>query len=535
MKSRTGTGRPKTGSKKTRTARPAKEAAPVKKGVKSPKATKAVNRPPANELPPMEDRAPMKPRSRAAARAVEEGGDRTKAPKRSPRFQPLPHGVHQGLPIVAIVGRPNIGKSTLFNRLAGAPLALVEDVEGVTRDRHVAAAFIRGREVLLVDTGGFDPMSSDPLKEGIAKHVLEAIAEADAVVCMFDASVGLHPVDSHAVSLLRKQNRKVVYAANKADSKAQIHDSHDLYRLGVDKIIPLSALHGVGISELEDAIFEHLPEMLEVELSAHKEIPRVAIVGRPNAGKSSLVNRVLGEERQLVSDIPGTTMDAIDSLIERDGHRFVFIDTAGIRRKRGIDTTLESLAVMKAIRSIERADVTVLLIDAKEGIAEQDARLVGLIAERGRGLIIGLNKSDLLTNEERKAAIERTQDVLNFAPWAEILPLSAKTGRAVPKLLDALNRVLKERRKRVSTSELNRFFEQVLDRHPPPVYKSKAVRLYYVTQAEIEPPRFIVVTNEPEAIHFSYQRYVMNALRKQFGFEGTPIRVMYRPRSRRER
>ncbi len=298
--------------------------------------------------------------------------------------------------------------------------------------------------------------------------------------------------------------------------------------------MPVSALHGYGMPELEQAVFAALPPVTGDAGMVHDDsVPRVAIIGRPNAGKSSLVNRLLGENRQLVDARPGTTVDPIDTLCERDGKRYVLIDTAGIRRKRGIDEAVESIAVMKAIRAIERADVVLLLIDAAEGPAEQDARLCGLVADRGRGLIVGLNKIDLLDGKARHAAVTRAREVLSFAPWAPLVPVSALTGKAVNKLLIAVDAVREEHGKRVSTSECNRFFEEVLDHHPPPTQRGKPVRLYYVTQAETHPPRFVVMTNEPDAIHFSYQRYVINAIRERFGFEGTPVRVTYKQKPRR--
>jgi GTP-binding protein len=459
--------------------------------------------------------------------------------RRRRRGESLPAGAIGARPVVAIVGRPNVGKSTLFNRLAGARLAIVEDVPGVTRDRHYADTYLLGRDLVLVDTGGFDPESDDPMKEGIARHVEAALAEADVVVCVLDATVGATDADRAAVRLLRKAGKRVIFCANKADSRAVALESTELYELGMDRLIPISALHGGNLVELEEAIVAALPPPDQGALPVWDDsIRRIAIVGRPNAGKSSLTNRLLGVDRQLVDARPGTTVDAIDSLLvkktKQGDKRFVLIDTAGIRRKRGIDESVESVAVMKAIRSMERSDCTVLLVDAAAGIAEQDARLAGLAIDRGRALVIGLNKSDLLNDRERMRAIAQAKQTLAFAPWAPIVLLSAKTGRAASKVLEAADAAITAHRTRVTTSELNRFFEEVLDRHPPPTYRSRAVRLYYVTQAETRPPRFVVVTNEPEGIHFSYQRYVMNALRGRFGFEGTPLRVTYRAKPKRE-
>jgi GTP-binding protein len=456
------------------------------------------------------------------------------APKKRHRSA-LPADATRGArPVVAIVGRPNIGKSTLFNRLVGERIAIVEDVPGVTRDRHYADAVLGGRDVVLVDTGGFDPESDDPMREGIARHVQLALAEADVVVALLDASEPLTAADRAAADLLRRGNARVVWAANKSDDKKRAIESLEHYELGMEELIPVSALHGRGMPELEDAIAAALPPLAESDGAAFDEnVPRVAIVGRPNAGKSSLTNQLLGEDRQLVDARPGTTVDPIDALLERDGKRYVLIDTAGIRRKRGIEEAVESIAVMKAIRSIERADVVVLLVDAAEGIAEQDARLAGLVSERGRALVVGLNKSDLLDERARKEAMRFAKETLAFAPWARIVLVSAKTGRSVGKLLEAVDAARAEHGKRITTAEVNRFFEEVLAHHPPPTAKGRAVRLYYVTQAETHPPRFVVVTNEPQYVHVSYQRYVINAIRERFGFDGTPIRVTYKLKQRR--
>lgn len=468
---------------------------------------------------------------RSARRAAAE--DST-APKRTRAGRAIPAQSIGLLPVVAIVGRPNIGKSTLFNRLAGARIAIVEDVAGVTRDRHYATTHIGGRELVLVDTGGFDPDSDDPMREGIARHVRAALEEADLVICVLDATSAATSADRAAVVLLRQAGKPVIFVANKADSRSQSHEAMELYELGMDRLIPISALHGNNTADLEAAIVTNLPKERTAADDTFGDLPRISIVGRPNAGKSSLVNRFLGEDRQLVDSRPGTTVDAIDALFVRDDRKYVLIDTAGIRRKRGIEEQVEVVAVLKALKAIERSHCVVLLVDAKEGIAEQDARLAGNIIERGRALVVGLNKADLLDEDDRKLAMRKAKETLAFAPWAEIVMLSARTGRATKRLLDAVQAALDEHQKRITTAELNRFFEEVLERHPPPTSRGKAVRLYYVTQAEVRPPRFVVVTNEPEAVHFSYQRYVGNALRERFGFHGTPLRVTYRARSRRE-
>ncbi len=463
-------------------------------------------------------------------------GERSRAGGTGRDAQPLPAGAAGALPIVAVVGRPNVGKSTLFNRLVGQRLAIVEDVPGVTRDRHYGQTDILGRSCVVVDTGGFDPHSDDPMREGIAHHVRLALDEADVVVCVLDATSDPLPADREAVQLLRQSKKPVIYVANKADSRSKAHESVGLYELGIDGLIPISAAHGLGLGDLEEALFGVLPKVDEGATELPEGTRRLAIIGRPNAGKSSLTNRLLGEERQLVDHRPGTTIDSIDTLLEHDGDTYVLIDTAGIRRKRAIrkEGGVEALSVMKAIRSIERSDLVVLMIDAADGAAEQDARLAGLAVDRGRALVIVLNKMDLLDAEGRKKAITNAREVLAFAQWAPIVPVSAKTGRGARRLMGTVKAALMEHEKRIGTSELNRFFEDVLEHHPPPTHKNKAVRLYYVTQASTRPPTFVAVTNEPEAVHFSYQRYVANRIREAFGFEGTPLRVYYRRRRRRE-
>jgi GTP-binding protein len=446
-------------------------------------------------------------------------------------------GPPEKLPIVAIVGRPNVGKSTLFNRLARRRLAIVHDEPGVTRDRHYAETQAFGRPYLLVDTGGFDPEDADPMKAGIARHVKAAIAEADVIVFVTDATTELSSADRAAVDLLRRADKPVFYAANKADSPKVDAEATDLYRLGIEKLYPVSALHGRGIGELEAAVVKSLPPREPAAAEAHREgAVHVAIVGKPNAGKSSLLNRILGQDRMLVDARPGTTRDSIDARVTRGERRYVFVDTAGIRRKGKVtkaDDAVESMSVLQAIRAMERSEVVVLLCDAKDGVAEQDAKILGLAQDRRRGIVIALNKCDLLSQGEQKKAEERARDKLSFLPYAAIVRLSAKTGRGVGELFTAIDRVHEAFTKRVGTGELNRFFEEVLATRSPPTQGGKAPRLYYITQAESSPPTFVVVASAPEAVHFSYQRYVINQLRKRFGFEGVPLRVVYRSKRTR--
>ncbi len=453
--------------------------------------------------------------------------------RRKKQGSALPAGASGARPMVAIVGRPNVGKSTLFNKLARRKIAIVEDVPGVTRDRHYADCWALGREYVLIDTGGFDPDGDDPMKSGIASQVRLALDECDAVLCVVDATTEPTPADREAVRLLRQSGKPVRFLANKADSESKGHLATTYYELGIEELLPVSALHSRGFGKLEDEIAAMLPPVVAappVDLS----VPRVAIVGRPNAGKSSMVNRLVDQARQLVDDRPGTTVDSIDTLLERGEHRMILIDTAGIRKQRKVrkGTHVEALSVYQALRAMERSHVVMLMIDANAGVAEQDAKIAGLAEERGCGLVIVLNKGDLLDQETRKKVMDRTREILAFAPWAPMVVTSAKTGKGVAKLLDRVGDAVVEHDRRVTTGELNRFFEEVLETHPPPTYKNRPVRFNYITQAGVRPPTFVITTNFPDGVHFSYERYVVNQIRKRFGFQGTPIRVRYRAKKK---
>jgi len=436
--------------------------------------------------------------------------------------------------LIAVVGRPNVGKSTLFNRLVGERLAIVHDAPGVTRDRHYADAWLAGRDVTIVDTGGFDPTSGDPMGQGIARHVHAAIAEADLVLCVLDGTNPPTQADVEAIQLLRRSEKPVLYCANKVDSQKHEAETTELYRLGIDRLYPLSALHGRGLGELEFAIQQQLPKRAAEPVVQHAgAVPNVALMGRPNAGKSSLFNRLSGSERALVDARPGTTRDAVDSEVTLNGQRYRLIDTAGIRKKGKVHEDVESASVMRAIKAAGRADVVVLLCDVEEGIGEQEQRLLSLCADRGRGIIIGLNKGDLLGAKARKAAIKAAEEKLHYARWAKVMCLSAKTGNGVSALMKQVVTIQRELNRRIGTSELNRFFESILERRPPPTSGGKAPRLFYVTQAQTNPPLFVAMCNAPEAIAESYRRFVVNQLRKAFGFESVPIKMVFRKRTRR--
>ena len=438
-------------------------------------------------------------------------------------------------PVVAIVGRPNVGKSTLFNRLVGRRTAIVHDAPGVTRDRHYADAFVNGRDMTMIDTGGFDPETDDPMGKGIARHVRAAIEEADSILCVLDGTAPPTEADREAIKLLRSSSKPVVYVANKVDRPDLQLEANELYRLGIDPLFGISALHGRGMAKFQTALTRSLPK-LDLDSSEEEEPDRtrVALIGRPNAGKSSLLNRLSGDERSLVDHRPGTTRDPIDVKLRYGGSNYLVIDTAGIRRKSRIHEDVEGASVIRALRIMERAEVVVLMVDATLGIAEQDARLLGLAADRKRAIIVGMNKMDLLTATEKKKVIFEAKTALHFATWASIFEISAKTGRGVKNMMAKVDSAAVQFRKRVPTAQLNRFFEEILATHPPPTEGGKAPRLYYITQAETAPPLFVVQASHDKNIKTSYKRYVQNQIRKAFEFDSIPVAVKYKPRRRRE-
>lgn len=434
-------------------------------------------------------------------------------------------------PIVAIVGRPNVGKSTLFNRLVGSPLAIVHDAPGVTRDRHYADATLGGRPVTIVDTGGFDPGSDDPMGQGIAQHVQAAITEADLVLCVLDGSEPPVQADREAVRLLRHAERPVIFVANKVDGRTQEATLGELYELGLDDLLGVSAMHGRHFGELERAILERLPpEEAEAGEEDTPEVLRIALIGRPNAGKSSLFNRLSQSERSLVDHRPGTTRDPIDSVVDFKGDRYRLVDTAGIRRRTRVEKGIETESVMRSIRAMGRTDVVILLVDVEQGVSDQDSRLFGLASDRGRPVIIGLNKADLLPPVELEKAKEEARVTLHFAQSTPIIALSAKSGHGVAQLMRAAKSAGERMSRRVPTGELNRFFESALAVHPPPTRAGKAPRLYYITQTGVRPPTFVVFSSSPEHVAESYRRFVTNKIRETFDFEAVPIRLFFRGR-----
>jgi GTP-binding protein len=497
-------------------------------------------------------------------------------------------------PLVAVVGRPNVGKSTLFNRLVGGRPALVHDTPGLTRDRRYGECDYFGAPLRIVDTGGLDPDAErDVIGAGIHRQALLAIGEADALILVVDGRAGVTSIDHDLAKKLRATGKPVFLAVNKIDHPTRDDLVHDFHGLGLGRPYAISAAHGRGIDPLLESIVEVTrppePEAAEepgdagegegedaaegddeddaedgagaevtdddvddataaaaaaadeariaaAEAEAAARPLRVAFVGRPNAGKSSLTNRLLGEERSLVHHVAGTTTDPVDTPFSIGGRDYVLVDTAGIRRKAKIDVDIEKIAVSMAIGQIDRADVVVLVIDAALGPAEQDARIAGMIEESGRALVIALNKSDAITSDEHKAALrELTQDTFHFLPWAPTVLLSALRGDGVDRLLDLVDRAAREHRKRVPTAQLNRFFAEVIQEKPPPLHHGRAVRVHYLTQATARPPTFVLWANAAEGLAPSYKRFIANRLRERYGFRGTPIRIAVKERKDRHK
>jgi GTP-binding protein len=438
-------------------------------------------------------------------------------------------------PLVAIVGRPNVGKSTLFNRLVGQRTAIVEDQPGVTRDRRYAEADWNGRPFRLVDTGGLDPGAEQGLAALVHRQARQAIDEADVVLFVIDAQEGLVPTDRDVAELLRRSGRPVVTVANKVDRAEHEALAAEMYALGFDVVHSVSAAHGRGVGDLLDALVALLPPPAEEAPGAEGAV-RLAFVGKPNVGKSSLVNRLLGEERVLVHDQPGTTRDPIDTPIEFRGHELVLVDTAGIRRRQKIDAPVERVAVILAERALARADVCAVVIDASAGPTEQDARLAGLVEAAGRAAVLVLNKADLLRGQGAERQIRSAVgEQLAFMGWAKMLVTSARSGQGVAGILDAALAARAAHERRVATAALNKLFEGIVERHPPPGIQGRANRLYYITQVEVRPPTFIISASHPEAVPESYRRYLTHELREAFDFSGTPIRVRFHRRPRRRK
>jgi GTP-binding protein len=438
-------------------------------------------------------------------------------------------------PIVAIVGRPNVGKSTLFNRLIGERRAIVEDEPGTTRDRVYGTTDWGGVEFTIVDTGG---LQDDRELEGetfaqIARHTRDqahvAIGEADVIVFMVDARSGVNAGDHEVADILRRADKPTILVANKADSAVRRDSAYEFYELGLGEPIAVSSYHGTGTGDLLDRIVEALPA---IEEETEPEGPAIAIVGRPNVGKSRLLNALLGQERSIVSEIPGTTRDSLDTVLVWAGQPVTLIDTAGIRRRGRVDRGIEQYSVLRSMRAIDRSDVVLLVIDATEGFTAQDLHIAGYIAEQKKGVVVVINKWDLVekTASTMDEYRQQAREALEFMPYAPLVFVSAKLGQRVNQVLDTALAVVAERHKRVPTSALNKMLKDAVAAHPPPSKPGKWLKFYYATQADVSPPTFVVFVNEPAQLHFSYRRYLENRLRDAFGFTGTAIRMSFRGR-----
>ncbi len=434
------------------------------------------------------------------------------------------------LKTVAIVGRPNVGKSTLFNRLLGKRKAIVEDFPGVTRDRHYAEITRFAKPFLLIDTGGFEPASEDRLLSQMREQSQLAVEEADIIIYLMDVRSGLTPSDIEIATMLRKVEKPVLYVTNKVDGDKQELLATEFYALGIDTLYTLSAEHGRGVSELMDAVLELLPEG-QVKSDVENEI-RISLVGRPNVGKSSLVNRLLGFERVVANPQAGTTRDSIDTPFQFEGQRFVLIDTAGIRRKGKISETIEKYSAVTALKAMDRSHVVLMVLDAEEGITDQDLAVAGYAYEKGRALILLINKWDLPEKDTHSVAkfSEEINRRFKFLPFAPMLFVSALTGQRVSKIMPLVASVAQEFNKRIPTSQLNQGLEEFVAKHPPSMVSGQRIKFYYAAQAAVRPPTFVLFTNRPEDIHFSYQRYLINCFREKFDFNQVPIRLDFKGR-----
>lgn len=433
-------------------------------------------------------------------------------------------------PIVAIVGRPNVGKSTLFNMMAGERIAIVKDTPGVTRDRIYADVSWLNYNFTIMDTGGIEPETNNQMLRNMREQAEMAIEMADVVMFIVDVKQGLVDADYKVADMLRKANKKVVLVVNKVDSfEKMMPDVYEFYNLGIGDPHPVSSLGKLGIGDMLDEVTSLFPEDFEDE---EDERPRVAIVGKPNVGKSSIINKLLGENRVIVSDVAGTTRDAIDTAITWNEKEYVFIDTAGLRRKNKIKEEIERYSILRTVSAVERADVVVLVIDATEGVTEQDAKIAGIAHDRGRGMIIAVNKWDAIEkdNHSIKEYTNRIRTVLSFMPYAEIIFISAKTGQRMQKLFDVLEVVIQNHQLRIATGVLNDILTEAVAMQQPPSDKGRRLKIYYMTQVSVKPPTFVVFVNDKRLMHFSYTRYLENKIREAFGFSGTSLKFLIRER-----
>ncbi|MGN0372295.1 MAG: ribosome biogenesis GTPase Der [Enterocloster sp.] len=438
-------------------------------------------------------------------------------------------------PVVAIVGRPNVGKSTLFNVIAGDTISIVKDTPGVTRDRIYADCSWLDMKFTMIDTGGIEPDSSDIILSQMREQAEIAIATADVIVFIVDVRQGLVDADSKVADMLRKSRKPVVLAVNKVDSMEKFgNDVYEFYNLGIGDPIPVSAASRLGIGDLLDEVVKHFDtsQMEEEE----DDRPRIAVVGKPNVGKSSIINKLLGENRVIVSDIAGTTRDAVDTEIIHNGTPYVFIDTAGLRRKNKIKEEIERYSIIRTVTAVERADIVVVVIDAKEGVTEQDAKIAGIAHERGKGVIVAVNKWDAVEKNDKTIYqyTNKIKETLAFMPYAEYIFISAATGQRLPKLFDMIDAVRQNQNLRVATGVLNEIISEAVAMQQPPSDKGKRLKIYYVTQVAVKPPTFVVFVNDKELMHFSYTRYLENQIRNAFGFRGTSLKFIVRERKEKE-
>ncbi len=435
-------------------------------------------------------------------------------------------------PLVAIVGRPNVGKSTLFNKIVGKRISIVEDTPGITRDRIYADAEWCGYNFSLVDTGGIEPAGDDVILKGMLEQAKTAIDMADVIIFIGNIKEGVTASDADVAAMLQKSGKPVVLVCNKVDAPGETPMGvYEFYNLGLGDPIPVSSVHGMGVGDLLDEVVSYLPK--EVEEEETHEI-KVAVIGKPNAGKSSFVNKVLGEQRVIVSNIPGTTRDAIDSSFHKDGTDYVIIDTAGIRRHSKVEEGVESYSVIRSLAAIDRCDVAIVMIDASEGITEQDAKIAGYAHEAGKGMVIAVNKWDLIEkdNKTTKEFENRVYDKLSFASYAPVVFISAKTGQRTEKVFELIKYVNEQNSMRISTGVLNDILNDAVSRVQPPSDKGKRLKIYYMTQAGTKPPTFVLFVNDRELAHFSYIRFLENRIRETFGLEGTPVRFIIRERNK---
>jgi GTP-binding protein len=433
-------------------------------------------------------------------------------------------------PLVVIVGRPNVGKSTLFNRMTGTQTAIVEDIPGVTRDRNYLDCAWGGKTFMLVDTGGFYLDPPEDIFAQAKEQALFAIEEGDIIIHLMDGRDGLTPADMELARLLRASGKKVLWAVNKIDAPSREDRFYEFYGLGTEEIFPLSAATGHGYEEFMEKLGEMLPEYHEEKV----DYAKIAVVGRPNVGKSTLVNALTGKKRMVVSPVAGTTRDAIDSICTYHGKKYLIIDTAGLRKRGKIGYSIERFSMVRAVRSIERCDVALVVLDMSEGITDQDAKIAGIVKEYGKGMIFLLNKWDLVAAPEEafKQVMPELYRKIWFSDFAPALTISGTSRKRITKVFPVVDAVIGERRKRIPTGELNRFFREVISRLSLPLYRGKAVKMYYITQVSQEPPTFVIFTNYRDAVKDSHLRYLEKKLREYFGFEGTPVRIHIRPKRR---